>query len=304
VLYRWQFDKWQIENLGGVHDDWKMAMDHEYVWLPPDRVRFINGHEVRGSFLDFYEAVGESFCGPPLTEAAIENGIRTQFFARLVLQQDLSGRVALLPVGAELLALRRENARLEELNTRLLEQVGLATLNHPTPPQWQDVVSELPQHPTKRYERRKTSDVRYLVISHSAIPGTVHPATIARFHVDHVQWPGIGYHFYIGDRGQIYKTNELTTISHHVGPQDAVSIGICVGGNFSEQTPTTPQIESTAHLTAWLLHELELPLDAIRGKNEFVEADSPGHQWLSGAKWKSTLTERVSTLLNLWDQDI
>jgi hypothetical protein len=311
VLYRWQFDKWHIEGVGGVQEDWKMAMDHEYVWLSTDHVRIINGHEVRSPFLGFYEEMGEDFCGPPLAEASIENGIKTQFFGRLVLQEDLSGKIVLLPVGAELLALRRENAQLREHNAKLLEQIeglhqpanAVTTHGQPSPPQWQDITSELPRHPTKRYERRKTGDVRYLVISHSAIPGSVQPATIARFHIDRVQWPGIGYHFYLDDQGQIYKTNELTAVSHHVGPWDTVSIGICVGGNFDEQTPTLAQIESTAQLVAWLLHELDLPLDAIRGKNEFLEADSPGRQWLSGKKWKSTLTERVSAIQNMWDQD-
>lgn len=311
VLYRWQFDKWQIETVGGVHEDWKMAMDHEYVWLPPDRVRVINGHEVRSPFLDFYEAVGEDFIGPPLQEATVENGIKTQFFARLVLQEDLSGRVVLLPVGAELLALRRENAWATRRIAELQEQIesirqpfsAATTSAHPSPPEWQDLTATLPRHPTKSYARRSTSDVRYLVISHSAIPGSVQPATIARFHAEHVQWPGIGYHFYIDDRGRISKTNELTTISHHVGRWDRVSIGICVGGNFEEEIPAPAQIESTAQLTAWLLYELDLPLDAIRGKNEFVEADSPGHQWLSGKKWKSILIERVSAILDMWDQD-
>ena len=62
VLYRWQFDKWHIENVGGVHEDFKMAMDHDYAWLPPDRVQTINGHEVRSPFLDFYDGMGEDFC--------------------------------------------------------------------------------------------------------------------------------------------------------------------------------------------------------------------------------------------------
>jgi N-acetyl-anhydromuramyl-L-alanine amidase AmpD len=165
------------------------------------------------------------------------------------------------------------------------------------------VTTTLPKHPTERHRQRKTGDVRYLVISHSAIPGTIQPAAIARFHVDRVGWPGIGYHFYLDDQGQVFKTNELTAVSHHVGPWDAVSIGICLGGNFQQEPPAPAQIESAAQLTAWLLHELDLPLDAIRGKNEFVDADSPGRQWLSGARWKSTLVGRASELLAQWDQD-
>jgi hypothetical protein len=56
-------------------------------------------------------------------------------------------------------------------------------------------------------------------------------------------------------------------------------------------------------LAAWLLHELGLPLGAIRGKNELVDAGSPGLQWLSGARWKSTLLERVTAILQTWDPD-
>ena len=315
ALYRWQFDKWHLDDATGVHEDWKMAMNHEYAWLPPDRVRIINGHEVRSPFLDFFDNAGEDFCGPPLAEATIEGGIRTQFFSRLVLQEDLSGHVVLLPVGAELLALRRENAWLTTRNAELQEQIAglqqhvagpsqpmsaLAAHSQPSPPPWQDIAAELPKHSTKRYEQRKTSDVRFLVISHSAIPGSVHPTAIARFHVDHVHWPGIGFHFYIDDQGHIFKTNELTAVAHHVGPWDPVSIGICVGGNFQDQIPNPAQLDSTAHLAAWLLHELGLPLDAIRGKSELVTADSPGRQWLDGQKWKVLLTDRVSALLSAW----
>jgi hypothetical protein len=226
--------------------------------------------------------------------------------------------VVLLPVGAELLALRRENAwakaRIAELQEQIeglerrTEELGQplnAFTAHvsPPPPPWQDLSGELPKHRTKRYQQRKTDDVRYLVISHSAIPGSVHPSAIARFHVDHVGWPGIGYHFYLDDEGRIYKTNELTAVVHHVGPWDPVSIGICVGGNFEDTIPSPAQLESTAQLVAWLLHELGLSLDAIHGKSELVVADSPGRQWQLGLKWKSLLTERVSAILQEWQDN-
>jgi hypothetical protein len=315
ALYRWQFDKWHIDDVRGVHEDFKMAMDHDYAWLPPEQVRTINGHEVRSPFLDFYNRVGEDFCGPPLTDAKIENGITTQFFSRLVLQEDLSGKVVLLPVGAELLALRRENeqakARIADLQQQLAGSglasgaaVGVAVLHaQPEPPHWLDIAASLPKHAAKQYAQRNTSDVRYLVISHSGISGSVQPDTIARFHVDHVQWPGIGFHFYIDDQGRLFKTNELTTTSFHVARWDPVSIGICVGGNFDEQIPAPEQIETTARLAAWLLAELDLPLAAIRGKSEFIAADSPGRQWMAGKQWKSTLTARVSAILKTWDPD-
>jgi hypothetical protein len=32
LLYRWTGDEWAIEKLGGVHNDFKKALDHDYRW--------------------------------------------------------------------------------------------------------------------------------------------------------------------------------------------------------------------------------------------------------------------------------
>jgi hypothetical protein len=140
---------------------------------------------------------------------------------------------------------------------------------------------------------RDLDTIQNIVINHSAVPPTVTVWQIAKFHVKNMEWPGVGYHFYIDDQGRIYKTNELATVSYHVGNYDSVSVGICVGGNFTSSIPTAAQIKSTAHLVAWLLQELELPLSAVRGKKEFIDTQSPGHQWLEGKKWKNLLLAEV-----------
>jgi hypothetical protein len=49
----------------------------------------------------------------------------------------------------------------------------------------------------------------------------------------------------------------------------------------------------SAHLIAWLLQELELPLEAVVGKQELVDTQSPGQQWLSGSKWKEMLLAEI-----------
>ena len=51
-------------------------------------------------------------------------------------------------------------------------------------------------------------------------------------------------------------------------------------------------------LVAWLLGELKLPIEAVRGKSEFVSTQSPGLQWLSGQRWKDLLLNRVKNLVN------
>jgi hypothetical protein len=52
-------------------------------------------------------------------------------------------------------------------------------------------------------------------------------------------------------------------------------------------------MSNTAHLLAWLLQELKLPLEAILGKNELIDTQSPGNQWLSGKRWKDLLLDAV-----------
>jgi hypothetical protein len=312
ALYRWpRFDKWYIEGKAGVHDDFRAAMNHDYVWQEMKAPRRINGHVVQGAFLDFFDKVGQSMCGLPISDEITENKLRTQYFERLALQQESSGQVTLKPVGTEVLALRRTvydcQTRIAALQSQVQALQNELSKLRPPPagdgeeeptgqivqPAWEDLVYQLPRHPTKRYATRGLTDMRYIVISHSAAPGTVRAQLIAQYHVEQLQWPGIGYHFYIDGQGRIFKTNELTTISYHAGEQDPWSIGICVGGDFTTAVPGQEQIQSLAHLVAWLLQELGLPLKAVKGKQELVDTQSPGYQWLHGQRWKDMLLAEI-----------
>lgn len=333
ILYRWpRLDKWHIEGKTGVYDDFRAAMNNEYTWKEVVLPVTINGFEVRGAFLEFYNRMGRDFCGLPISPQVVEDGLPTQYFERIVLQQTPSGQVVPKAAGQEVQTLRRsllqvqqeieqakmENSvlqdRLYEVQTALVQMrnelnssftaMSTATVGTTAPttaptrsciarPLWQDVVYRLPRHATRRYAVRDVGTVQYLVINHSAVPPTVTAEQVAQFHVKNMGWPGIGYHFYIDDKGTIFKTNHLSTISYHAGNYDSVSVGICVAGNFTKTIPTQAQIKSTAHLAAWLLDELNLPIDAVRGKKEFIDTQSPGVQWLDGQKWKNLLIEEI-----------
>ena len=314
VLYRWpKHDKWYIEGKGGVHDDFSAAMENDYVWREAEQPRQINGHNVEGAFLDFYLQMGRHFIGAPISGEVIESGLKTQYFENVVLQQDTTGAVALKEAGIEIRSLRQRigdtqsevealQLQVEELRKELYDlHGGPGGPTGPRPPQvtevvrpaWEDVVYTLPRHASKRYEHRDLADVRYLVINHSAVPATVSAKDVARFHVKHMTWPGIGYHFYIDGQGLIYKANELTTTCYHVQKWDPVSIGICVAGNFTNVVPSKAQLASAAHLIAWLLQELKLSPNAVKGKKEFIDTQSPGHQWLTGKMWKNMLLDTV-----------
>jgi hypothetical protein len=171
-------------------------------------------------------------------------------------------------------------------------------------PAWQDVADSLPKHPTKRYATRPLEAIEHIVIHHSAIPPTVGAQRIAEYHVEELEWPGIGYHFAVDDRGIIYRTNALETISYHVGPINHSSIGISFLGNFTDAVPTSAQLESGGKLVAWLAQELKLTNDEIQGHKEFVNTQCPGRQWLEDQQWKRMLLARVEATQEIFSQTV
>ena len=164
---------------------------------------------------------------------------------------------------------------------------------HIPQPTWRDVADSLSKHPTKQYATRRLEAIEHIVIHHSAITPTVGAQRIAEYHVNNLDWPGIGYHFVIDDQGIIYRTNALETISYHAGHINRSGIGICFLGNFTDAVPTPAQLESGGKLVAWLVQEFKLTNDEIKGHKEFMNTQCPGKQWLEGQQWKRMLLARV-----------
>ncbi len=164
-----------------------------------------------------------------------------------------------------------------------------------------DIVDKLPKNPDESYPTRELSDITHIAIHHSAAPANLSPERIARYHVETHGWPGIGYHFYIAPDGTIYQTNRLTTMSNHVYMNNLYTVGICVAGNFTDVIPTPAQLVSTARLVAWLMKELDIPLDNVKGHKEYPQNSGhtacPGRQWLEFDRWKDILLTHVQAAL-------
>ncbi len=157
-----------------------------------------------------------------------------------------------------------------------------------------NIVDALPKHPTETYTTRSLDDIEYLVIHHSVTAPDVDPDKIAIYHVEHWDWPGIGYHFLVAGNGTIFQTNEIETMSYHAASVNPIGVGICFLGNFTEEVPSEEQLVAGAHLVAWLLQELGLDLEAVKGHREFMETACPGNQWLSSKNWKEMLRLEIA----------
>lgn len=225
-------------------------------------------------------------------------------------------RVKTAHLEHELQVAQRSNQLLQEQKTRL--QTEYQRLQTQAAERQQDnkvyvipqpairnVVDQLLKDPILRYERRPLSQITHLAIHHTATPPTVTPTRIAELHVKpdsnrgKEAWPGIGYHYFIHVDGTVDQTNQLETASYHVHRHNIYSVGIVFAGSFMNgKIPTSAQLRSGAHLTAWLMQELNVPLARVWGHREFPDNSTvcPGSEWTLGNRWRDLLFERIEQI--------
>jgi N-acetylmuramoyl-L-alanine amidase len=77
--------------------------------------------------------------------------------------------------------------------------------------QIKNIIDTLAKHKAKTYKTRSTDKIKYIIVHHSAtVQGSAE--SFANYHVKNNGWPGIGYHFVITKKGEIYQTNHIKTI--------------------------------------------------------------------------------------------
>ncbi|MEZ4613988.1 MAG: peptidoglycan recognition family protein [Caldilineaceae bacterium] len=228
-----------------------------------------------------------------------------------VLEKTLRGRVGDLQQQLDELQqrhslLERQKSRLETENHRLqgeLQEKLQNTRNYVVPqPSLRLVVNQLPRHPVLRYEKRSLSQITHIAVHHTAAPVSLGPLRIAELHVNEdpgrgkEAWPGIGYHYFVHADGAIEQTNQLETASYHVYRHNLYTVGIAFAGSFMNgRIPSSAQLRTGAHLIAWLMQELHIPMARIWGHREFPENETvcPGSEWTGGNRWRDLLFERV-----------
>jgi hypothetical protein len=256
---------------------------------------------IKEPFLSFYRKYGQEFFGLPITNAFSDNGILSQYFERAALEQSAPDEVRLKAVGSEAWT---DRARIVELDSQvrvLTEEVALlrAALSRVVPggmaprPEMQDLVQTLVHDDTKSYATRAMSDIKNLIVHHTAAPASVGPEAIARYQVKEHGWPGIGYHFMIMADGTIDQTNGLATISYHAQKANASSVGIAFAGNFMGIGPTEAQLKAGGRLLTHLVQLLGVPKENIKGHKDFVATQCPGDQWDTGLAWRDQLLAQV-----------
>lgn len=111
------------------------------------------------------------------------------------------------------------------------------------------------------YENELHTHYQTAVIHHSVIYETDDLTTVIevqRLHQVRNGWADVGYHFLIGKNGLIYEGRDWGVRGTHVGGYNTGSIGICLLGNFMNDSVTQPQYQATEQLLQWLAQRLQL----------------------------------------------
>lgn len=138
---------------------------------------------------------------------------------------------------------------------------------------------------------------RYIVLHHSSTDeGSAE--TFDQLHRSPPRnWDQLGYHFVIGNGtetadGQIEVGPRWLTQKWgaHTGDADRneynnYGIGICLVGDFNDQTPTDAQLTSLGRLLAFLMARYDIPAERVLGHRDAPNAqtDCPGdefYQWI------------------------
>lgn len=116
-----------------------------------------------------------------------------------------------------------------------------------------DVRHRLPTHPDRRYKcvgvKRKTD----IEIYHSQTANGSAEA-FARYHVEHLEWPGIGYAFVIEKNGIIKHCQDIDLSTANDNNDSSVHIYLI--GDYRSEDPSYKQLQSLKNLHRKLIEQL------------------------------------------------
>jgi hypothetical protein len=97
-----------------------------------------------------------------------------------------------------------------------------------------------------------------------------------RFHQDQ-GWPDIAYHFAIDRAGNVYEARPPTAPGDTFTNYDPAGHFLPVlEGDYDQQEPTEPQIESLVLLLAWAVTEFDVAPATVGGHRDYAATSCPG----------------------------
>src|SRR5690625_354138 len=124
-------------------------------------------------------------------------------------------------------------------------------------PKMVDYRNKVTRHKSKRYGSRSNGvkSITDITIPHSLtlqkLAGS-NAEGYARFHVNSLNWPSIGYTYVIEVDGTIKYVNDIENSTYHVGNHNNYCVGVILSGDFRYENHTKEQEKSLRNLVAEL----------------------------------------------------
>lgn len=120
-----------------------------------------------------------------------------------------------------------------------------------------DLRGQLPVSSTAFYPTRPAEAIQGAVFHHTASRGQT-LRSIAHYHVERRNWPGIAYHYAIGYDGHIFLLNDPTVASYHTQGYNRKTMSIVLIGNYHEREMSDAMKRSVVLLCSYLGIEYDL----------------------------------------------
>jgi len=110
-------------------------------------------------------------------------------------------------------------------------------------------------------------------------------------------WGDLGAHFYIDPAGNIYQSRRIVLqgrIDDENKRDTAGHIFIMFIGDYNTLAPSELLQEQLIALVGWLCQHHEIPLENLRGLDEYIITDSPGRrmkEWLESPEFEFRIKE-------------
>jgi len=134
-----------------------------------------------------------------------------------------------------------------------------------------DISDNLRKHAWKEYGIRDIGGISSIVVHHSA--GSMGFRSIAGYHVNVRDWPGIGYTYGV-HHGQAWRLNDIKTKCYNVSRTNSKIIGIVMVGNYEREEPTRENLKALDDIIMNIRNILG-PLP-VKGHREYKATLCPG----------------------------
>ena len=113
-----------------------------------------------------------------------------------------------------------------------------------------------------------------MIVLHHAEASSCTAKDINRWHIGR-GYSGIGYHYFINKKGEIYKGRPDNTIGAHAKGYNSTSIGICFEGRYNKEVMPQAQLQAGKELVTYLKKKYNIT--KVKRHKDLMATDCPGN---------------------------